>query len=84
MNLETSKYYSHGKLLITGEYTVLYGAAALALPAKFGQVMTCNCLIRRKTRKPAGCRKFCMQLGKYALSLRQKAATTSIRNLNFL
>jgi len=30
-------YYSNGKLLITGEYVVLDGARALALPTKFGQ-----------------------------------------------
>lgn len=31
------RYYSNGKLLITGEYAVLDGAIALALPTKFGQ-----------------------------------------------
>jgi len=31
------KYYSHGKLLITGEYVVKIGAKAFALPSKFGQ-----------------------------------------------
>lgn len=31
------KFYSNGKLLITGEYVVLDGALALALPTKFGQ-----------------------------------------------
>jgi len=31
------KTYSHGKLLISGEYFVLYGAKALALPLKYGQ-----------------------------------------------
>lgn len=30
-------FYSNGKLLITGEYVVLDGAQALALPTKFGQ-----------------------------------------------
>lgn len=30
-------YYSNGKLLITGEYLVLYGADALALPVRRGQ-----------------------------------------------
>lgn len=32
-----NNYYSNGKLLITGEYLVLDGACALALPTKFGQ-----------------------------------------------
>lgn len=32
-------YYSNGKLLITGEYVVLDGAKALALPTKFGQYL---------------------------------------------
>jgi mevalonate kinase len=31
------KFYSNGKLLITGEYVVLDGARAFALPTKFGQ-----------------------------------------------
>lgn len=30
-------YYSHGKILLTGEYLVLDGAEALALPTKLGQ-----------------------------------------------
>ena len=30
-------FYSNGKLLITGEYAVLDGALALAIPTKFGQ-----------------------------------------------
>ena len=33
-------FYSNGKLLITGEYAVLNGAKALALPTKFGQDLT--------------------------------------------
>ena len=32
-------FYSNGKLLITGEYLVLDGALALALPTKFGQYL---------------------------------------------
>ncbi len=32
-------YYSNGKLLITGEYLVLDGAKALALPTKYGQYL---------------------------------------------
>jgi mevalonate kinase len=32
-------FYSNGKLLITGEYTVLDGAKALALPTKTGQYL---------------------------------------------
>ncbi len=31
------EFYSNGKLLITGEYVVLDGAKALALPTRFGQ-----------------------------------------------
>jgi len=31
------KYYSNGKLLLTGEYLVLDGATSLAVPTKFGQ-----------------------------------------------
>lgn len=33
-------YYSHGKLLLTGEYVVLDGAKALATPTKYGQSLT--------------------------------------------
>ncbi len=32
-----TKYYGHGKLLLTGEYAVLDGAKALGLPTKMGQ-----------------------------------------------
>lgn len=32
-------YYSHGKLLLTGEYFVLDGSQALAIPCKFGQTL---------------------------------------------
>lgn len=32
-----NKFYSNGKLLLTGEYVVLDGALALALPTTFGQ-----------------------------------------------
>ncbi len=31
------KFYSNGKLLLTGEYLVLDGATALAIPTKYGQ-----------------------------------------------
>lgn len=33
-------FYSNGKLLLTGEYVILDGALALALPTKLGQSMT--------------------------------------------
>lgn len=31
------RFHSNGKLLLTGEYAVLHGARALAIPCKFGQ-----------------------------------------------
>tara|TARA_R110001632_G_scaffold6324_3_gene25745 strand:- start:2940 stop:3944 length:1005 start_codon:yes stop_codon:yes gene_type:complete len=37
---ERSRSYSNGKLLLTGEYLVLDGATALAVPTKFGQDLT--------------------------------------------
>lgn len=37
--MEASRFYSHGKLLLSGEYMVLDGALALALPLKKGQLM---------------------------------------------
>ena len=33
-------FYSNGKLLLTGEYVVLDGAKALAIPTKFGQYLS--------------------------------------------
>ncbi len=36
----TQKFHSNGKLLLTGEYAVLDGALALAIPVKFGQTLT--------------------------------------------
>ncbi|APQ16890.1 GYDIA family GHMP kinase [Maribacter hydrothermalis] len=35
----TNKFYSNGKLLLTGEYAILDGAMGLALPTKFGQTL---------------------------------------------
>lgn len=35
-------YRANGKLLLTGEYLVIDGASALALPVKFGQSLTCT------------------------------------------
>lgn len=35
--MKAQKFYSNGKLLITGEYLVLDGALALAIPTKYGQ-----------------------------------------------
>lgn len=35
--MSAQKFYSNGKLLITGEYLVLDGALALAIPTKYGQ-----------------------------------------------
>lgn len=36
----TKEFYSNGKLLLSGEYAVLDGAYAWAVPTKFGQSMT--------------------------------------------
>jgi len=35
----SKRFYSNGKLLLTGEYVVLDGAKALAVPTKFGQTL---------------------------------------------
>lgn len=37
--MQVQNFYSHGKLLLTGEYVVLDGAKALALPCKLGQTL---------------------------------------------
>lgn len=37
--MEPKTYYSHGKLMICGEYAVLGGATAFVLPTKAGQAM---------------------------------------------
>lgn len=39
MNLGLKKTHSNGKLLLSGEYLVMYGAKALAFPTKYGQNM---------------------------------------------
>ncbi|NER14783.1 GHMP kinase [Leptobacterium flavescens] len=41
------EYYSHGKLLLTGEYVVLDGALSLALPTTYGQSLKL-----REVKKP--------------------------------
>lgn len=38
--MKSQKFYSNGKLLITGEYLILDGALALAIPTKYGQSLT--------------------------------------------
>ena len=52
------KYYSHGKFLLTGEYLVLKGALALALPLKLGQSLTietvCTPSLQWNAYKPNG------------------------------
>ncbi|MFN3530318.1 MAG: GYDIA family GHMP kinase [Bacteroidia bacterium] len=35
--MQIKQFYAHGKLLLTGEYVVLQGATALAVPTKLGQ-----------------------------------------------
>ena len=35
--MKSKKFYSHGKLLLSGEYVVLDGALSLAIPTKYGQ-----------------------------------------------
>ena len=53
----TNTYRANGKLLLTGEYLVLKGALALALPTKLGQSMTvrhCEDAIVWKAWKPNG------------------------------
>lgn len=44
------QFYSHGKLLITGEYVVLDGALALAVPTKFGQSLEVETTIGEKIK----------------------------------
>ncbi|WP_185882491.1 GYDIA family GHMP kinase [Blattabacterium cuenoti] len=40
MNMYYNYFFSHGKLLLTGEYIILYGASSIALPTKQGQSLT--------------------------------------------
>lgn len=42
------KFYSNGKLLLTGEYLVLDGALALAIPTQFGQSLTIKAIDQPK------------------------------------
>ena len=35
--MKNKTFYSHGKLLISGEYVVLDGALSLAIPTTYGQ-----------------------------------------------
>lgn len=42
MENDPIRFYSNGKLLITGEYLVMYGAKSLAVPVHFGQSMLIN------------------------------------------
>lgn len=42
-------WYSNGKLLLTGEYLVMFGAKALAMPVKYGQSLD----VMEKDEKPS-------------------------------
>lgn len=42
------KYYANGKLLLTGEYLVLDGALAIAIPTKLGQFLTVESNLEQK------------------------------------
>ena len=46
--MSTTIFYSHGKLLLTGEYVVLDGAKALAVPTNKGQYLTVKPIKERK------------------------------------
>lgn len=46
--MDTKRFYSNGKLLLTGEYAVLDGAEALAVPTKFGQDLI---VVKNDTKK---------------------------------
>ncbi len=46
--MSTKVFYSHGKLLLTGEYVVLDGAKALAIPTNKGQYLTVKPITERK------------------------------------
>lgn len=35
--MDAQRFYAHGKLMLTGEYAVLDGAKALAIPTRYGQ-----------------------------------------------
>lgn len=48
MALPNLHFHSHGKLLLTGEYAVLDGALALALPTKPGQSLTAQAVEEKK------------------------------------
>ncbi len=43
-------FYSNGKLLLTGEYVVLDGALALALPTKLGQYLSVDPILPKRIR----------------------------------
>ena len=45
-----SRYFSHGKFLLTGEYLVLKGALSLALPLKLGQSLEVETLDSNEKR----------------------------------
>ena len=47
--MSTQKFYSNGKLMITGEYLALAGSLVLAVPLRFGQSMQ---VIKLPLQKP--------------------------------
>ena len=43
-----NRFYSNGKLLVTGEYLVLDGALSLAVPTQFGQTLKAEPIDEKK------------------------------------
>ena len=46
--MSTRVFYSHGKLLLTGEYVVLDGAKAVAMPTNKGQYLAVKTISEQK------------------------------------
>ncbi|HEY0092625.1 MAG TPA: GYDIA family GHMP kinase, partial [Flavobacterium sp.] len=78
------KFYSNGKLLLTGEYVVLDGAKALGLPTKFGQDLTvedgAGKVITWQSFDHDGAAWFEDEITFTEIGTRQESATSSIKS----
>ena len=71
-------FYSNGKLLLTGEYVVLDGATALAIPTKYGQYLEISASEKKGIRL-AVFEEYLPSIGEMAC----KALVYMVQNLKF-
>jgi mevalonate kinase len=81
----SQKFYSNGKLLLSGEYVILDGATGLGLPAKYGQSLHIteqeHSYIKWKSIAVDGSIWFEAELNSYSLEINQSSDVATAKTL---